>query len=96
MGLFSRSGGGRSGATGVRLPAGFAQILDHYGRWEFDPQQRPSTAANRLRARRGHPDYLAMLDGSIDFLRSAGYSTAYLSGIEMARWNETRGASESW
>ena len=54
MGLFSRSKGGGGGSK-VRLPAGFAQLLEQYGRWQFDPQgsglQPPSMDGQRDGAR---------------------------------------------
>lgn len=142
MGFFSRSRSGGGGGSKVRLPAGFAQTLEQYGRWEFDPQgsglQPPringepievalymlaqpdhdafisAVAAvalpaggwavyggtravwNSVGTDVQHPDYLAMLDASIEFIRRQGYGQMHLAGYEMDRWAATRGQTEAW
>jgi hypothetical protein len=140
VGFFSKSK--RQSESSVRLPPGFAQILEQYGRWEFDPQgsgvaaprigDDPLEVALYLLAQPDHdafiravaavaiptggwalyggtravwnsvgtdvqhPDYLAMLDGSIEFIRRQGYGMMHLAGFEIERWNQTRGQVEEW
>jgi hypothetical protein len=41
-----------------------------------------------------HPDYYAMLDASIDFIRTLGIPFAAVRGYEQMRWSETHSPGE--
>jgi hypothetical protein len=136
MGLFGKR---QQNTGGMRLPAGFADTLEQYGRWTFDPPgsgidpsqiggasieyelfmlaQADSDAFIRAIAAVAipvggwavyggaravwnavgtdvdHPDYLALLDASIDFVQTQ-YGMAYLAPYEMRRLEQTHGEAD--